>query len=262
MTELGPEKNHSLSPQLLDFLNNIVKVAKTNSPVKIPRKEALLTLAKAAPGHDPSLLFEQWERDLREPKIAGDWAIKYSVYSDSLVIEYLPDWSQIERAIDIRSRRLHEDLAETMSQLSPTGFSYFLANLFSRVDWASDVLITKLSHDGGIDFQGHYVYPDQVKVPLFGQAKHWKGKVGSDPIRTFIGSVVSRAKGKASVGVYVCAGGFTSEAMREIGSSPFRLINYDVSDLVNLMIESRVGVTEFKPQCLRIDGSFWDEIAQ
>jgi restriction endonuclease Mrr len=258
LTRLEPAKN----PDLGDLLYHIIKTVKMNSPTRISRKDALVAVAEIAPGRDPQILFEQWERALREPKVVGNWAVSYSVYSDSLVIEYLPDWSQIERAIDIRSRKLQSDLAEVISALSPNGFSYFLANLFSRVDWASNVVITKLSRDGGIDFHGYYLYPDLVRVPLFGQAKHWKGKVGSDQIRTFIGSVIPRAKGRASVGIYVCAGGFTPEALKEIQGAPFRLIKYDTADLIKLMIECRVGVEDFKPQSLRIDGSFWDEIAE
>jgi hypothetical protein len=254
----GPENNSGL----VRFLDEIVDTVKVDLPVRVSRKDAVLILEKLVPEEEAVLLFERWERELRGPKIVGDWAVSYSVYSDSLVIEYLPEWGQIERTIDIRSRRLRSELQQALSALSPNDFSYFLANLFSRVDWASDVSITKLSRDGGIDFQGYYVYPDQVKVPLFGQAKHWKEKVGSDPIRTFVGSVMSRARGKATVGVYVCSGGFTPDAVEEIQRAPFRLIRYDNAELIRLMIESRVGVEDFRPQCLRIDGSFWHEISQ
>lgn len=248
------------SPSIGDFLNEVIKALKAASPVRVTRKEAIRILSNICRGLDPALLFEQWERKLRQPVLAGYWATSYSVYSDSLVIEYVPDWSQIERATDIRGRNLHDDLVEAMSKLSATQFSIFLANLFSRVGWAADVVITKLSRDGGIDFQGHYLYPDQVKVQLFGQAKHWTGKVGSEPIRTFIGSVVSKAKGKASVGVYVCSGGFSEDALKDIREAPFKLLKYDISELVKMMIELRVGVEDFQPHSLRIDASFWDEI--
>ena len=245
------------SPTLNDYLAKIAGRLEKASPVRIPRKEAISLLQNMANGQDATLLFEEWERQLRHPVLFGNWAVSYSVYSDSIVAEYIPGWSQIERAVDIRGRTLRHAIE---GFISPTGFSLFLANLFSKASWAYDVTITKQSRDGGIDFQGFYVYPDREKVPLHGQAKHWKSKVGSEPIRTFIGSVVAKSAGKPCVGVYVCAGGFTPEALRDTKRAPFMLLKYDITGLVDLMLEFKVGVEDYRLECPRIDDRFWDEI--
>lgn len=249
-------------PDLVELLTKLAKEMGNVSPVRIPRKQAISTLKEMCPpGKDARLIFESWEKDLRKPILLGNWSAYYSVYADAIVLEYVPDWGQIERAVDIRQSNLEKDLATQVSSLSDQAFARFLANLFSRVGWASDVRITKQSHDGGIDFQGYYVYHDRGRVPLFGQAKHWTAKAGSELMRTFIGSVVTRSKGRPCVGVYACTGGFTSEAETAIDDSPFKLWTYDLVSLVKLMIEWTVGVRKTPLGGSRIDGSFWGEIS-
>jgi len=249
------------TPDLVVFLQEITKDLGRTSPVRVPRKKALGVLAKLSRELDARIIFEEWEKDLRKPIVVGNWSVLYSAYSDALVLEYLPDWGQIERAIDIRRDNLRQELSITVGSLSANAFALFLANLFSRVDWASDVRIGKLSRDGGVDFQGHYIYRDRGKVPLFGQAKQWKERVGSEPIRTFIGSVVTKAGGKACVGLYACTGGFTLDAEKEIENSPFKLLRFDLQGLIDTMVESNVGVKKIQLNSPRIYGSFWDEIS-
>jgi restriction endonuclease Mrr len=248
-------------PQLRDFVREITESFEKTYPVRIPRAKALSVLSKMWPSIDARVVFEGWENDLRKPIASGRWSVFYSVYSDSLVVDILPDWGQIERAADIRRTNLEKELESTVTSLSSSEFALFLANLFSRVDWASDVRVTKQSRDGGVDFQGYYIYHDKGKVPLFGQAKHWSAKIGSELIRTFIGSVMTRAAGKACVGLYAGTGGFTPDAEKEITNSPFRLLSYDLKSLVKLMIESNVGVRNVRVEGSKIDGSFWDEIS-
>ena len=87
--------------------------------------------------------------------------------------------------------------------------------IFSRVAWAENVKVTGRSSDGGIDFEGMFIERQSgLKSSLYGQAKHWKSKVGSETIRTFIGFVAVKetSKFRSSVGVYACTGGFSEEA--------------------------------------------------
>jgi hypothetical protein len=251
----------SETPDLVVFLKEITKDLGRASPVRVPRKKALGVLAKLCRGIDVRTTFEEWEKDLRKPIVIGNWSVLYSVYSDALVLEYLPDWGQIERAVDIRRDNLRQELSMMVASLSATAFALFLGNLFSRVDWASDVNVGKLSRDGGVDLQGYYIYRDRGKVALFGQAKQWKEKVGTEPIRTFIGSVVTKAGGKACVGLYACTGGFTPDAEKEIENSPFKLLKFDLQGLIDMMLESNVGVKKVQLNSPRIDGSFWNEIS-
>jgi restriction endonuclease Mrr len=253
----------SEAPELREFLTEILRQTDPRTVVYISRKEVIRVLSTIAKQEEAPLLFEDWEKKLRTPVAVGQWTVRYSAYSDSLVAELTPDWGQIERAIDIRTQDLQRQLRETITFLSPAAFTQFLANLFSRVTWATQVSITKLTHDGGIDFSGFYLYPDKEKARLFGQAKHWKDKhVGSPEIRNFIGSVVASARGKPCVGVFVSTGGFTSEAILDIReNAPFKLLKFDSSDLVKLMTDFKVGVKSAKFEVEMLDDSFWNEIS-
>jgi restriction endonuclease Mrr len=62
------------------------------------------------------------------------------------------------------------------------------------------------------------------------------------------------------VGVYVCSGGFTPDALRDTKRAPFMLLKYDITGLVDLMLEFKVGVEDYRLDCPRIDDRFWDEI--
>lgn len=249
-------------PTLQSFLNELVKESKHISPIRVPRKESIKAISRLSKLRDARIVFEEFEGQLRKPRLIGDWAAVYSVYADAIVLEYVPDWSQIERAVDIRGAGLLKELYETVSSLSPTQFAYFLSQLFSQVTWAAEVRVeNRISRDGGVDFEGHYVYQDQERTPMFGQAKHWKGKVGSEGIRTFIGSVLTRVKGRACVGVYVCTGGFTADALETIRNSPFKLLRYDLQGLTRLMIDANVGVRPVHLEGAKLDRSFWDEIS-
>jgi restriction endonuclease Mrr len=247
-------------PDLLSFLGVLTKERQETYPIRIARKKALEIIKKMWSSCDPRVVFEDFERELRRPQIFDNWSVLFSPYSDSILLEYIPEWSQIERAVDIRKTNLRQSLAENVRALSPTSFAIFLANLFSRVEWANDVRVGKVSRDGGVDFSGYYVYPSQGRVPLFGQAKHWKAKVGSVPVSHFIGSVSTKSKGKPCVGIFVAESGFTADARRPIRDSPFKLFTFDTKSLIDLMIESNVGVKPARLEGLRFDESFWEEI--
>ncbi len=246
---------------IIGFLKEITKGLEEESPIRIARKDALERLSKMTDEGDPRVIFEEYEKSLRKPIVVGNWSALYSVYSESIVLEHIPQWSQIERAVDIRKSNMRQEISDTVLSLEPNPFALFLANLFSRVDWATDVRMGKTSHDGGVDFKGYYIYHDKQKVPMFGQAKHWESKVGSEPIRTFIGSVVTKSAGKPCVGIYACTGGFTPEAEAEIRRSPFKLLRFDLRQLIDLMINSNVGVKPVYLEGMRLDGSFWEEIS-
>lgn len=250
------------SVDLRSFLDAITRGRPASAqPIRIHRKEAIRILGGISRTQDPRVVFESFEKELRKPKLVGSWAVSYSVYSDSLVLEYIPDWSQIERAVEIRSTHIRHELGDAVLMLSEVQFPYFLSQLFSQVSWASDVRVErKMSRDGGIDFNGRYIFQDGETAPLFGQAKHWRERVGSEPIQGFIGSILGKAKGRACVGLFVATGGFTRDALAEIRTSPIKLLKYDLDGLIDLMIASKVAIKDVQLESSRLDGSFWDEV--
>ncbi len=243
------------------FFDAIRNRLRDSQPAHFPKSEIIPILKRLNPSQDPRVTFERLEKELRKPKLFGNWAFYYSAYSDSVIVEHITDWSQIERAVEVRSANLRRELADAVISLSDRQFPYFLSQLLSQVRWAIDVRVEKkLSRDGGVDFEGRYVFQDRETAPLFGQAKHWHGKVGADPIRAFVGSVLPKAAGRACVGVYVCTGGFTADAITQIRSSPFKLFRYDMEGLLDLMLESKVGIKELHFEISKLDGTFWNEV--
>src|SRR5207249_3466435 len=93
-----------------------------NSPLHVSRKQAIQLLKRLYKGTDVRLLFEDWEKILRKPIMIGNWSAFYSVYADAIVLEPIPDWSQIERAVDIRRSNLEVELSGMVRSLSATEF--------------------------------------------------------------------------------------------------------------------------------------------
>jgi restriction system protein len=121
--------------------------------------------------------------------------------------------------------------------------------------------VTGRSGDGGIDFTGRFIEKHSgVEFLLFGQAKHWHSRVGSDPIRTFVGSVVLRARSRAAVGVCVSTGGFTDDAKEAARISPTKIVLMDLDQLVEAMLQNGIGISEVSIRSKRIDNGFWHDI--
>ena len=147
--------------------------------------------------------------------------MKLNAFTSELTIEFIPYWTFLERAAELRNRNIAFETIARIRALSPHEFEKLLADVFSRIPWARNVSVGKISRDGGIDFQGKYVDSQSgLAMLLLGQAKHWKAKVGSEPIRTFIGSMAVKARLHKLVGVYVATNGFTEDALEAIENSP------------------------------------------
>ncbi len=209
---------------------------------------------------DPLETFESWEPILKESLFIADYSVKYSPFTETLAIQWVPAWKNIEWAAEIRNQTLRSEMRESIVSLSAEEFEILLQQVFSRVPWAKGVRMTGRTGDGGIDFAGTFVEPQsRLEFSLFGQAKHWGSKVGSDAIRTFIGSVTIMAKGRAAIGIFISSGGFTSDAEQAVRSSPIKVQLFDLDHLIDLMVQNKIGVVDVTVRGQQIDGSFWDE---
>jgi hypothetical protein len=212
---------------------------------------------------DPALVLEEWEPELRQPRLIGDHLVKMNPYNSELAIEFIPYWTFLERAAELRNRNIAFETVQKIARLSPHEFERLLANVFSGVPWARNVNVGKISRDGGIDFEGEYVDSQTgLAMLLLGQAKHWKAKVGSEPVRTFVGSMVVKAKSHKLVGVYVATNGFTDDALKVIEESPYTIFPYNLSSLAALMIKNHIGVKGVKMEGYSLEDGFWDELAE
>lgn len=210
---------------------------------------------------NPVELLENWTRDLNRSLSYKNYLIKYVPAVDALSFQWAPPWDNISWATEIRSKNLRIELRQAILSLPFDAFEQLMRQVFVRTKWARDIWVTKVSHDDGIDFEGKFFEDSSgLLLPLVGQAKHWKTKVGSEEIRTFLGSIAVRKDQRNTVGIYVATHGFNEGALRMIRKAPNHIIDLDIDRLADLMISNKIGVTPVSLRGVRLDSSFWDDL--
>ena len=120
--------------------------------------------------------------------------------------------------------RSDRDLIYWLRGMSPTEFEEYIADLFSKLGYKTEV--TGGSHDGGVD-----VIAEKDGIAHYIQCKKYfsKHEVGSPEVRNFYGAVADHlAKGK---GYFITTNKFTLEAEQFAQDKPIELI--DSHKLVN-----------------------------
>ncbi len=94
--------------------------------------------------------------------------------------------------------------------------------------------------DGGID---GIIKEDKLGLDaIYLQAKRWEGTVGSPIVQGFAGALIGR---KARKGILITTSNFSKQAIEYANSiDNLKIILIDGKQLVQLMIEHDVGVTE------------------
>jgi len=117
-------------------------------------------------------------------------------------------------------------ISEYLKTLKGSEFEQLVAALLAAMGYYIQWIATG-GGDGGIDILASNdplgVQPPHIKV----QAKNWATKASAPNIREFSGSISDRDSG-----IFVCAGGFTSEALKE--SRQKGITTMDRYDLVRL----------------------------
>ncbi|MFB3855016.1 MAG: restriction endonuclease [Vicinamibacterales bacterium] len=115
-----------------------------------------------------------------------------------------------------------------------------------------------LQHLGGPGDEGvdGVIAPDRLGLDrVFVQAKKWKGPVGAQ-MQTFLGAM--RLKGTEK-GVLMTPGEVTKEARQLAAKTGGNLVLIDGSRLAELMIETKVGVSDRSVTLPRVDQDFFPE---
>jgi len=253
--------SNDLSP--IGFLEKVISSLKpVDYVVKIGKKELLRIMKRELPldkSMDPLLLLEEWEPILSKARIIGNYLVRYNFFTESLNVEMVLPPKIIERTVEIYSKTINQSILTEISNLNFREFETLVQNVFSRLSWIQSFTVTKRYKDGGIDFLGTYLDRNSnLRMSMVGQAKHWKTKVGPEPIRALIGSMSTSAKAH-SIGIFVSTEGFTEEAIKAVKNSPFRILTFDKIDLAKLMIKYKIGVKKIKFEGLITDERFWEE---
>ena len=137
-----------------------------------------------------------------------------------------------------------QKLLEAISKMSPKKFEQFSRRLISRMGVEFTEEGTQVSNDGGIDGLGYHRDSNDFRTTrVVIQCKRYNtGDVGSPDIDKFIGAMVKK---KADYGIFITNSHFSKAARRAAKEGvPITLINGD--ELVNLIVEFKLGVTEIK----------------
>ena len=160
-------------------------------------------------------------------------------------------------------QKLRDDLAQELlaqiKSMSPKFFENLVVSLLvglgyggSRRDAAQAVGKTK---DGGVD---GVIKEDSLGLEvLYVQAKRWENTVGSPLVQGFAGSLDKMYSKK---GVFITTSTFSKDAIKFVEAIEKKIILIDGQQLVNLMIDYNIGVTESQKYTIKkIDMDFFTE---
>ena len=151
----------------------------------------------------------------------------------------------------------HGQLLEVLKAMSPDAFER-LAQRILRESGFSRVKVLGKTNDGGLDGVG-VLRVNLLSFHVYFQCKRYQGSVGSKEIRDFRGAL----EGRATQGLFITTGTFTSEAQKEAtrdGARPIELIDGD--SLCELLEELQLGVktSEKIVKEMTINPEFFEEL--
>lgn len=185
-------------------------------------------------------------------------AVKAAHSSGMVEQDATPD-EQLDAAYKELRGNLVDEMLVKIRGSSPKFFEKLVVDVLvamgyggSRIDAAQ---VVGKSGDGGID---GVIKEDRLGLDMvYVQAKRYTNDVGPGAIREFAGSL---GEHKASKGVFITCGGFTSGAAEAASKAHARLVLIDGEKLAEYMIDFGVGVADHKSYTVkRIDSDYFDE---
>jgi restriction system protein len=169
-----------------------------------------------------------------------------------------------DEQLDIAYKELRETLADELLHRvragTPKFFEHLVVDLLvamgyggSRVDAAQ---VVGKSGDGGID---GVIKEDRLGLDMvYVQAKRVESDIGPGAIREFVGSL---GEHKASKGVFITAGAFTSGARDAAAKAHSRIVLIDGEQLAEFMIDHGVAVTDYKTYTVKkLDSDYFEGV--
>ena len=147
-----------------------------------------------------------------------------------------------------------DQLLGVLRGLQPGAFERVCQRLL-RESGFTEVVVTGRTGDGGIDGKGIIRIGGLISFPVLFQCKRYTGNVGAREIRDFRGAMA----GRASKGLLMTTGGFTSDAYSEAtrdGAEPIDLISGKL--LTDKMKELGLGVTAKTVEIVEVDPAWFE----
>lgn len=153
---------------------------------------------------------------------------------------------------DVRKKLLSQLKSKS---LSAAEFEALIAKLLVVLGF-EDVIVTKITNDGGIDVRGTLVVGEVVKIRMAIQAKKWNKNVQSPTVQQVRGSL-----GSHDQGLIITSSDFSKGAKTEAerpDATPVALMNG--KQLVDLLIEHDIGIRRTALDLLEMDEITLEEI--
>ncbi len=192
----------------------------------------------------------------REQESVDEEVVKRFVRAGAKAIEIQPAVADAENADALESWK---DVAtDAVLSMEPAAFERLVQRML-RESGFIQVEVTGRSNDGGIDGKGIMRLGGLMSFHVIFQCKRYRGTVGSDQIRDFRGAMV----GRADKGLFVTAGSFTKEAVREAtrdGAPAIDLIDGDqlLEKLKELSLGIRTTIKRFEE--IEVDKSWFKQV--
>ena len=154
---------------------------------------------------------------------------------------------------------LADELLTRMRVMQPKAFEQLVVDVLVAMGYGGSQLdaaqVVGKSGDNGID---GVIKEDRLGLDMvYVQAKRYTADVGPGAIREFVGSL---GEHKATKGVFITCGGFTSGAKEAAVKAHHRIVLIDGDQLADYMIDNGVGVADYKAYTVKkLDGDYFGE---
>ncbi len=149
------------------------------------------------------------------------------------------------RQVHEHNKKIRKKLKEKLMGMTAGEFQDFIKLLLETLGF-EDVVVSRLTNDGGIDVRGTLVVGEVIKTKMAIQAKKWRNNVQSPVVQQVRGSL-----GMHEHGLIITTASFSAGAIKEASREnavPIALMNGD--QLVSLLIEHEIGVRPSPDQLL------------
>ena len=177
-------------------------------------------------------------------KPAADNADETPQDNEALLLGTIDPSEALDNSYKAIQKALTDQLLEKVKSVSPLFFEKLVIDMLIAMGYGGSrneaiASMTKQSGDGGID---GIINEDRLGLEkIYIQAKRWEDTVGRPKIQEFAGSLQGFGARK---GVFITTSSFSREAIEFVKNLQTRIVLINGTDLVKLMFEYNVGVSE------------------
>jgi restriction system protein len=164
----------------------------------------------------------------------------------------------IGQRIESLNRKTRADLRKRLLGVLPDRFEALISELLIAIGFdEATVEVTRHSGDGGIDVRGLLRAGGVTEVNAAVQVKRWKRNIQAPTVRDLRGSLTVHEQG-----ILITTSDFSSGARKEAEEAgKTRISLVDGEQLLELVIQHGIGVTQEQHTLLSLDEEWWGELA-